>query len=287
MIRRVERDRGGWGQRVAVGWVLGVAGIPVILLLLWSMAWSWFWPRLLPDEWSWRAWQSLFSPSSGLWESLGGSLTIATAVALSALAIGTPAARVLARRSFPARRFLLYALLLPVIAPPLASTMGMHALFLRYGLADTHLGVALAHLVPALPYTILVLTASLTRLDPALEAQARTLGATWSQSWRYVTLPLLLPGLAVAGSFAWLISWSQYLSTWMIGGGQVLTLPLTLVAYQRAGDEPVTAALSLVFLFPPLVVFWWVGRMMTTESEVLPAEASINQRKLKKDGPIR
>jgi putative spermidine/putrescine transport system permease protein len=182
---------------------------------------------------------------------------------------------------------LLYALLLPVIAPPLASTMGMHALFLRYGLADTHLGVALAHLVPALPYTILVLTASLTRLDPALEAQARTLGASWSQSWRYVTLPLLLPGLAVAGSFAWLISWSQYLSTWMIGGGQVLTLPLTLVAYQRAGDEPVTAALSLVFLSPPLVVFWWVGRMMMAESAVLPAEASINQRELKKDGPIR
>ena len=145
MISRVKQNRGGWGQRLAIGWVVGVAGIPVILLLVWSMAWSWFWPRLLPQEWSGRAWQSLFSPASGLWESLRGSLGIATGVALSALAIGMPAARVLARPSFPARRFLLYALLLPVIAPPLASTMGMHALFLRYGLADTYLGVGLAH----------------------------------------------------------------------------------------------------------------------------------------------
>jgi putative spermidine/putrescine transport system permease protein len=287
LIRRVGQSRGGWGRRLAIGWVVGVAGVPVILLLVWSMAWSWFWPRLLPREWSGRAWQSLLTPASGLWESLGGSLGIATTVALSALAIGLPAARLLARPSFPARRFLLHALLLPVIAPPLASTMGMHALFLRYGLADTYLGVGLAHLVPALPYTILVLTASLTRLDPALEQQARTLGATWGQAWRHVTLPLLLPGLAVAGSFAWLISWSQYLSSWMIGGGQVVTLPLTLVAFQRAGDEPVAAALSLVFLFPPLVVFWWVGRMMAAESARLPDETTTDRGDHGKDGPIR
>jgi putative spermidine/putrescine transport system permease protein len=262
----VKKWQGEWGRRLAIAWVLVVAMVPVLLLLLWSFAWSWFWPRLWPEEWSWRAWGFLLSPSSGLLESLGVSLAIATMVSLFALLIGLPAARGLAWYAFPGRQFLWGALLLPVIAPPLATVMGMQRLFLGYGLADTLLGVALAHLVPALPYTILVLTASLTRLDPALEDQARTLGASWSQTWRHVTLPLMLPGIAVAGSFAWLISWSQYLSTWIIGGGRVLTLPLTLVAFQRSGDEPVTAALSLVFLLPPVVVFLWVGRLLLAES---------------------
>ena len=75
------------------------------------------------------------------------------------------------------------------------------------------------------------------QLDPDLEAQARTLGASPMAVLRYVTFPAIAPGMALAASFAFLISWSQYLMTVLIGGGRVLTLPLALVAFQRGGDE--------------------------------------------------
>ena len=257
-----KRSKRLWRQGAALGMVVAVALGPIGLLLLWSFAHSWFWPDLLPREWSARSWRYVFSPSAGTLDSLGVSAAIALVVTGLGLLVGWPAARVMALHEFWGKRLLLFMLLLPVLAPPLASTMGMHALFLRYGLADTAMGVVLAHLVPCVPYTILVLTGSFSRLDTDLEAQARSLGATRFQTWRHVTLPSILPGVAVAGSFAFLISWSQYLSTLIIGGGQVMTLPLSLVAFQRSGDESLSAALSLVFLAPAVVVFLIVGRML-------------------------
>ncbi len=241
----------------------GLAIVPLALLTVWSFARAWFWPALLPREWSLRAWAYLLSPAADLFNAAVLSLGIAVAVTLLALLAAVPAARALALHDFRGKRLLLFALLLPVLAPPLAATMGMHAMFLRYGLADTILGVVLAHLVPAVPYATLMLAGSFSRLDPDLEAQARTLGASRVRVWRYVTMPAILPGLAVAASFAFLISWSQYLTTLFIGGGRVNTLPLSVVAFQRSGDEAVTAALSLVFLLPALIVLGGVGRLIS------------------------
>jgi putative spermidine/putrescine transport system permease protein len=118
------------------------------------------------------------------------------------------------------------------------------------------------HLIPAIPYATLLLTGSFSRLETDLEAQARTLGADrWNLLWR-VTLPLLAPGIAVAASFAFLISWSQYILTLLIGSGQVLTLPLALVAAQRSGDQALAAAVCLLFLAPTGLLFLLVGRWL-------------------------
>src|SRR5262245_12969873 len=247
----------------AVATVVGLAITPLALLAVWSLGRAWFWPALLPREWSLRAWAYVFSPAAEVFNALWLSAGIALMVTLLALVAALPAARALALRDFRGKRLLLFALLTPVLAPPLAATMGMHALFLRYGLSDTILGVALAHLVPAVPYATLMLAGSFSRLDPDLEAQARTLGASRLRVWRYVTVPAILPGLAVAAAFAFLISWSQYLTTLFIGGGRVITLPLIVVAFQRGGDEAVTAALSLLFLAPALMVLGGVGRLMS------------------------
>src|SRR5260221_657670 len=149
---------------------------------------------------------------------------------------------------------------------PLAPAMGVHELFLRYGLAETTLGIVLVHLAPAAPYATLMLTGSFSHFDPIWEAQARTLGASRVAVWRHVTLPAIAPGLSVAAAFSFLISWSQYLLTLLIGGGQVITLPMLLVNFQRGGDEAITAALSLVYLCPPALVFAAVARFLT-ESE--------------------
>jgi putative spermidine/putrescine transport system permease protein len=251
---------------LAVLFTVVLALAPIVLLSVYSVAQSWFWPALAPEHWSARAWVYVFSPDSGVFAAVGVSLIIAVGVAILALLVSVPAARALAWYEFPGKRVLLFLLLLPVLAPPLAAAMGVHGLFLRYGLAETTAGVILVHLIPAVPYAILMLAGSFSRLDPDIEAQARTLGASPIAVLRYVTLPAIAPGLAVAAAFAFLISWSQYLMTILIGGGRVLTLPLALVAFQRGGDEGITAALSLVFLFPTLAVFVAVSRYLRYET---------------------
>ncbi len=247
---------------LAVAATASAAFFPILLLAIWSFAQRWFWPALLPSGYSPRAWLYLASPVSAVNPAMAASLWIAIAVTLISLAVALPAARVLAWYDFPGKRAFFFLLLLPVIAPPLASAMGVHGLFLRLGLTETVTGVILVHLIPAVPYTILMLTGSFTRFHPDWEAQARTLGAGTLSVFRYVTLPAIAPGLAVAAVFAFLISWSQYLFTVLIGGGQVQTLPLILVSFQRGGDEAITAALALVFLAPTLVAFAVTAKFM-------------------------
>lgn len=240
--------------------VAALAIVPIALLAVASVGRNWFWPSLLPQEWSLRGWQYFVSDGAGVGAALGRSLAIAVVVSVVAVFIALPAARVLAFQEFRGKRILLFALLLPVLAPPLAAAMGVHAVFLRLGLVDSLAAVALVHLIPAVPYATLMLAGSFARFDPALEDQARTLGATRWSVWRRVTLPILLPGIIVAATFAFLISWSQYLLTLIIGGGRVITLPLLVVAFQRAGDDAVGGAMAMVFIAPTLVLFAIVAR---------------------------
>ena len=258
--RRTSLERSA--KNIAAAVTIGLAIIPLALLLMWSFARHWYWPALLPREYSVRAWEYIASPPAGVITALTMSIFVALCVTALALAVALPAARALALHQFRGKRALLFMLLLPVLAPSLASAMGVHALFLRYSLTDSVLGVVLVHLIPTVPYSTLMLTGSFANFDPDWEAQARTLGASPVKVWRHVTLPAIAPGLAVAAAFAFLISWSQYLTTLFIGGGRIITLPLTLVAFQRSGDEAITAALSLVFLAPTLLVFVIVARFL-------------------------
>lgn len=247
---------------VAMIAVSGLAVIPLALLAARSLAQNWYWPSMLPPVWSLRAWRYVFSGTAEVLPALATSLSVALAVTLLAVTVALPASRVLAWQEFRGKRAVIFALLLPILTPPLAATMGVHSLFLRYGLTDTLIGVALAHLTSTVPYATLMLTGSFSRLDPDYEAQARTLGARSFDVWRHVTFPAIAPGLAIAASFAFLISWSQYLTTLLVGGGRIVTLPLTLVAFQRGGDESIAAALSLIFLTPAAMVAFSVARFL-------------------------
>lgn len=239
--------------KILTGVFAGGVLLPVVWLGAQSLARGWRFPALLPAALSLRAWSYLFDLSSGILPALASSLVIALVVALVAVVLALPAARRIALYDFPGKNLIFFLLLLPILSPSIAVAVGGHALFLRYGLTDSWIGVGLIHLVPALPYCLLTLTSGFARFDVELEAQARNLGASRRQVWRFVTIPSLAPAIATAAVFAFLISWSQYLTTLLIGGGKVMTLPLVLISFQRGTDEAVTAALTLAFLAPTVL----------------------------------
>ena len=251
----MARLRAATPRGLAVVVVAACALIPVGTVLLNSVASRWFWPSLLPAEWTLRAWSYVVSGSGGIGSALVTSTALALAVTGSAVALALPAARALALHTFRGKRVVLFALLLPMLAPPLAAAMGLHAVFLQLGLADSFIGVVLVHLIAAVPYATFVLAGTFSGFDPEWEAQARTLGANSWSVWTRITLPAIAPGLALAAILAFVVSWSQYVLTLLVGGGRVLTVPLVLVAFQRGGDEAVAAALSIVFVTPPLLLF--------------------------------
>lgn len=237
--------------------------LPLLPLVIWSVAHRWFFPDILPAEWSWRAWAYVASDTSQVSRATANSLMVALAVTLISLVIGLPAGRALGLHDFRGKTAVFFLILAPSIMPVIAVAMGIHVAFLRYGLADTMLGVILAHLIPVLPYMVLILAGVFANYDVDYEGQARTLGARPVQILRHVTLPAIWPGLVVACLFAFIISWSQYLLTLLIGGGQVLTLPVLLFTFANSGDNAITAALSLVFIAPALLLFLFSARYLS------------------------
>jgi putative spermidine/putrescine transport system permease protein len=197
---------------------------------------------------------------------VGTSLLIALTVAVLATLIGAAAGRAIGLYAFPGRRGVQLLLLAPVIVPTLAVTLGIQVYFIRYGLADSVAGVVLVQLIPTVPYVSLVMAASFAGLDVDIEDAGRVLGAGPVRRLVHVTLPAVAPGLAVAALFAFLISWSEYILTLLIGGGTVRTLPLLLFALIGSADLTAAAALSLVIAAPPVLLVGLTARFLTGAS---------------------
>lgn len=250
---------------VIVAIVLGVL-LPVIPLLVWSFSHSWFFPEILPMELSGRAWTYIGSPLSKVANALINSLIIGAVVTASAAVLGIPAGRALGLNRFRGKTLVEFLILAPIIVPGLAVIMGIHVLFIRLGLVDTLFGVVLVHLLPSLPYMIMVMSGVFANYNVEFEQQAYSLGAGRIRTFVHVTLPAILPGIVTGSLFVFLISWSQYILTVLIGGGRVITLPVLLFAFAAAGDNAVTTALCIVFLAPPILILLFTSRYLSGES---------------------
>jgi putative spermidine/putrescine transport system permease protein len=225
--------------------------LPFLPLVLWSISERWLYPELLPQAFGPRAWSYVFGTAGNqIVSGLVASFSLALTTTIVSLILGIPAGRALGLYDFSGKKLISLLLILPIIVPPLSVAMGLHLWFIRLGLAETFAGVVLIHLTFCLPYTIFVIWGVFTDYNPDFEEQARSLGASPVKVVLQVMLPLILPGITVAALFSFLLSWSQYLSTLIIGGGKMLTLPILLFALMDSGDRPVAAAVSLVFILP-------------------------------------
>lgn len=253
---------------VLVGIVAGVV-LPLLPLVVWSVSNQWFFPRIAPPAISIRAWSYIASPLSKVLGAFFNSVLISSLVTLIATAIGMPAGRALGMHRFRGKIIIELLILAPTIIPGLAVIMGIHVIFIRLQLVDTVLGVVLAHLLPTLPYMVIVMAGVFANYDSEYEEQAHSLGADAVRTFTHVTLPSVLPGVVTGGLLVFLISWSQYILTVLVGGGKVVTLPLLLFSFAQSGDNAVTAALCIIFLLPAVVILFATSRYLTGKSSAM------------------
>jgi len=232
---------------------------PLALFIVYSFTEGWFFPAPFPSEWTTTTFQrAIDDPRTlgGMWQ----GFVIAVIVSLLSLILAFPAARALGLRQFRGRQIAWLMLFLPTVVPPLAIGMGLNILFLRVGLAGTIMGVSLAHLISTLPYTVFTLSSAFARYDENYEHQALALGASPMQIFFNITLRMMTPSLVVATLFAFLVSWSQYLLTLLIGGGKIITLPVLLFTAASGGNPSTIAIKSLLFILPPALVIAFTAR---------------------------
>ena len=106
--------------------------------------------------------------------------------------------------------------------------------------------VILAHISFSLAYVVIVILARLRTFDRSLEEAALDLGATQWQAFRYVTAPLLLPGIVAAALLCFTVSFDDYVITSLVAGVNSETLPMIIYAMARKGVSPEVNALSVM-----------------------------------------
>jgi ABC-type spermidine/putrescine transport system permease subunit II len=242
--------------------------IPVLTLLLMPLLFSIlvsFTPsrylELPRGEWTLEWYRRFFA--SPIWtEALANSLMIVAVTAAIAVPTAIATAIGLLRVHFRWRRTAESLLMLPMILPHVALAAGMLAAVRLTPLWGSHLGLALAHAVVAIPVAYLVLAASLKQVDPNLEAAARGLGASPWQVFRLVTLPLMLPAVLAATLFASIISLNEITLTLFLATRYTETLPRVIWPNLRFAITPLVAAASVILLLLTLPAVaaagWWL-----------------------------
>jgi len=239
------------GRRVVVAIVAAAALLPLLTLALRAAADEWRAPDLVPQRFGTRGVDAAFADASGAVEAVGNSLVVALATTALALVLAWPAARVIGERRVGRPTVVWVLLGLPLLVPQFATGSGLVEWFLRIGIADTLVGLVAAHLVPVVPYVLLVLASGFGRDVREAEEAAEVHGAGPLRRLLVVTLPAVAPTLAVAALMGFLVSWSQYGLSLAVGGGTPM-LPLLLVPF-IGSDPQVAAVLALVFLAPAVL----------------------------------
>lgn len=180
------------------------------------------------------------------------------------------------------QKLLMLAILMPLLTSVVVRTFAWVVILGRQGIVNSVLAefgwidaplkllytrggliVTLANV--QLPLMVLPLITALQKLDPNLEDASSALGASALRTFVKITLPLTLPGIVAGCLLTFAASITAFISQSLIGGGQMLFMPMYI--YQQASslqNWPFAAAISLVFLVAVMAcvsVFNFLGRL--------------------------
>ncbi|MDP1668379.1 ABC transporter permease [Phaeovulum sp.] len=208
------------------------------------------------------------------------SLLLALLTGAGTTLLGLAFALIFTRTDFPAKRLLRVLTILPIITPPFVIGLALILLFGRAGtitefFADAFgwektrwlygfWGVWLAQMLSFAPIAFLVLIGVVEGVSPSMEEASQTLNATRWQTFRYVSLPLMRPGLANAFLLGFIESLADFGNPLVLGGNfNVLSTDIYFAIVGTVADPAKAAILSMILLAMTLSAFvlqrQWLG----------------------------
>ena len=195
------------GAAIATVWVL----LPIYFLVV--NAWSSqeavnAFPKAFAPEMNHESLSFLLG-FDGVLSSLVNSLIVAASTMVFSIGLGAPAGYALARYEFRGKGLFRLLILLTRAFPLPLLALPLTVLYIRLGVDDTLVGLALVHTMLALPFAVLITFSLFSGVPTELEEAAWVFGCTKVQAFRRVVLPIALPGLAASAIFAFVISWNE------------------------------------------------------------------------------
>ena len=203
-------------------------------------------------------WQHAFSIPD-LNQALLTSFGLAAASTAISTAIGTLMAIALVRHRFVGRRAANLLIILPMATPEIVLGASLLSMFLIYSVPLGFESLLIAHIMFSISFVVVVVRSRLIGFDRSIEDAAADLGATPIQTFRYVTLPLLAPGVLAAALLAFALSIDDFIVS-DFNKGTTETYPLYVFgAHLRGVPVQVNVLATMLFaltVIAILLVLW-------------------------------
>lgn len=194
---------------------------------------------------------------------LRNSLIVATISTVVSTVLATLVAVGMERFDFPGKLAMDSLLYLPIIIPDIAMAVMLLLFFVQAGQLLGVFGfrvtlglgtVILAHVAFNVAFVTVTVRARLADFDRSLEEAARDLYANEWETFRYVTLPLIMPGVLAGALLAFTMSLDDFVITFFTSGPGSTTLPLRIYSMVKTGITPEINALSTLMLLASMVL---------------------------------
>lgn len=219
--------------------------LPISVLMLYSFNESRI--NAVWTGWTWKWYLSLLE-NRHVQEALLNSLTIAASTTVIATVLGTLAAIAFYRYDFrweSAWNGLIY---LPILVPDILMGISLLVLFSHISFPLGKASIIAAHVTFSIPFVFVIVSARLAGMQDDLEEAAQDLGANPWQTFRYITIPVIAPGVVASALLTFTMSFDDFVITFFVAGPNSTTLPLYIYGMIKRGITPEVNALSTVLI---------------------------------------
>lgn len=222
-------------------------------------------PAVIPQEFGFKWWEFVLGQNS-LAGAVFTSFFLAVIVTAVSLIICIPAAYALARYNFKGKRIFLLSFLLSNAYPRMGLYISIGILFYKLNLMGSFAGVVIIHVLNSMMFMTWIPSGSFRSVHRQQEESARDAGAGPLRTFFFITLPLAMPGIAVASVFTFLGSLEEAQGTLLVGFPQIKTMPVEL--YGVIMEYPLTAGpvLSLILVIPTILVLLLMRKYVSADS---------------------
>jgi putative spermidine/putrescine transport system permease protein len=189
------------------------------------------------------------------------SIYIALGSATMAVALAIPAALATARYQFRGRGLIMAFFMSPLMVPHVVLGVSFLRFLTTLGWSGTFAGLVVCHVIIIMPYALRLVLASVSGMDRATEAAARSLGASHWITFRRVTIPLILPGVVGGWILAFITSFDELTMTIFVASPSTTTLPVRMYQHITETIDPLIASISAVIIFVTMLLMMVLDRI--------------------------
>ena len=198
-----------------------------------------------PEGFSLRWYEDMIYGTKNPWGlATKNSLIIAFFATIGSTILGTVAALGLSSRHMPYKAAFMALLISPMIVPLIISGTAIFFFMAKVGLAATHTGIIIAHIILGTPFVVITVTATLTGFDHSVTRAASSLGSHPVNTFMKITLPLILPGVISGALFAFVTSFDEVVVVLFLAGLENTTIPIQMWVGLREQLSPTIMAVA-------------------------------------------